>query len=403
MNPFNVLYSAIEQQFFYTLTRKIIGNVVFLLAIQVGFFIYVQKLLGEKADFWFAVFGLGLVLSFAFTIFYLCYLIVRPVNALLKTLKQINQKECDLSTRLPGFTYDEFRELSLQYNTFVTKLEATLADTNQHAQATVQAHQQTEAAVSNTIQSTQSQAQLVNTIVVSSTPVTEGLIRMQEQSAAVSTAMEENKAYAQSSTSNLDRMSLEINEIHTMLTSFSSTVAQLQTNANNIKTILKMVEEFSEQTNLLALNAAIEAARAGESGRGFAVVADEVRSLSHKVNDATRQIHSFIEAMDQLVTTTHGQSENLIEHSEVAKSTIAQTCATFKSMLSEFETNINQLHDIDQAIKDIGENQQKNQNAVNDIAGLTFNIEQDMQNVAAQVRQITSQTENVQQRLQQFI
>lgn len=408
MNVIKSIYAAIEKQFFFTLTRKIVGNLLFLFSVQIVFFVYARRLVelddvSSENIVWFYCLGLVLLLTFIFTAFYLCYLIVRPVNILLTTLKQINQNQCDLSTTLPGFTFDEFRELSQQYNTFVAKLAGTLADTYQHAQSMVEAHQQTEVAIQNTLSSSHSQAKLVGKIVATSAPVTDGLTHMQAQSSDLSSAMEENKNHARSSTQNLDSLSSGINEIHTMLSSFSSTVGELQNNANNIRQILKMVEEFSEQTNLLALNAAIEAARAGDSGRGFAVVADEVRTLSHKVNDATKQIHTFIEAMDQLVNTTHHQSEKLIEHSDKAKDTIADACQTFGKMLKDFEHNIGQLHTIDDSVQHVSENQKQNQLAVNDISGLTQNIELEMQHVDKQMRQITTQTLDIQHRLQQFI
>ena len=66
-----------------------------------------------------------------------------------------------------------------------------------------------------------------------------------------------------------------------MLGSFASTVDGLKENSENIRSILKMVEEFSDQTNLLALNAAIEAARAGEAGRGEYVLGSCTHRPSH--------------------------------------------------------------------------------------------------------------------------
>ncbi|WP_232784261.1 methyl-accepting chemotaxis protein [Moritella sp. Urea-trap-13] len=71
-------------------------------------------------------------------------------------------------------------------------------------------------------------------------------------------------------------------------------IKTLNTNMENVETIVASIHRIADQTNLLALNAAIEAARAGEKGRGFAVVADEVRNLSKQTQQALEQISNFL-------------------------------------------------------------------------------------------------------------
>ncbi|MGB1299188.1 MAG: methyl-accepting chemotaxis protein [Psychrobium sp.] len=91
----------------------------------------------------------------------------------------------------------------------------------------------------------------------------------------------------------------EIEKISTTVKATVSQVNVLQEKAREIGDIINVIRGISEQTNLLALNAAIEAARAGESGRGFAVVADEVRQLAQRTGDATGEIESMINQVQE--------------------------------------------------------------------------------------------------------
>jgi methyl-accepting chemotaxis protein len=101
-----------------------------------------------------------------------------------------------------------------------------------------------------------------------------------------------------------------MHSIATAVSDTSSTVTLLGDDSRRISQIVTVIDEIARKTNLLALNAAIEAARAGDQGRGFAVVAGEVRRLAESTAQATGEIASMIQGIQDRTRTAIASMES---------------------------------------------------------------------------------------------
>ncbi|WRG58531.1 methyl-accepting chemotaxis protein TlpB [Helicobacter pylori] len=168
----------------------------------------------------------------------------------------------------------------------------------------------------------------------------------------------------------------------------SSKVEQLSRNADDVKSILDIINDIADQTNLLALNAAIEAARAGEHGRGFAVVADEVRNLAGRTQKSLAEINSTIMVIVQEINDVSSQmnlnSQKMERLSDMSKS-VQETYEKMSSNLSSVILDSNQSmddyaksgHQIEAMVSDFAE--------VEKVASKTLADSSDILNIATHV------------------
>ncbi len=402
-------YDFIEKKFFFTLSRKIIGNIGFLFLFQIVN-VYLFYILISYPDTYQSTIKEIVVtlfifstLSFGFTIFYMHHLIVKPVQALLSNLNNINHTKGDLSTRLPAFSYDEFSELSTAYNTFSNNLSDLIQQVYLDAQGATKANQTVTNLVNESYQQAEQQKAMSENISDAVTQVSQSVLGIMNASEQVTSTNEKNQVHVKNTSKILLTSQQQIEEITQLLNHFSSTVKGLQDNADNVRNILKMVEGFADQTNLLALNAAIEAARAGEAGRGFAVVADEVRTLSAKVGDATQQISSFLNQMETLVGETHQESTNLITESSNMEKSISDTSDIFELMIRDFEENMTAFGVIMESVTSLELQQNNTTGFASEITSLSNDIQQRLQSTTEQATKAQSMAASTQQGLEQFV
>lgn len=132
----------------------------------------------------------------------------------------------------------------------------------------------------------------------------------------------------------------------------NSQIRGLADASNKIGEIVNLISEIAEQTNLLALNATIEAARAGDAGKGFAVVASEVKNLASQTANATEEIATQVQSIQQAVGGAVGAVERVssviermsgvtngiaaaVEEQSAATQEIARTTATVNGDATE--------------------------------------------------------------------
>jgi len=144
-------------------------------------------------------------------------------------------------------------------------------------------------------QEASSLAQVNQTLLDSSTHSADQLKEISETIHSFHTQTEQNADSARNA-ENLTKSAMDgSNDGRKKMERMVQAMETITKGSDEIKKIIRVIDDIAFQTNLLALNAAVEAARAGQHGKGFAVVAEEVRNLAARSAKAAKETADLIE------------------------------------------------------------------------------------------------------------
>ncbi len=256
-------------------------------------------------------------------------LITRNINTMLVSLKDIAQGEGDLTKRITQDSKDEIGDLIHWFNLFMDKLHESINEVVNSIAPLATVSDDLGTMTTKTSEITEQQSRATDEVTRSVDEMFSSVQNVAQNASSAADAAREADAEAKAGRSVVTQSVESINDLASEVERAANVIGKLESDTENVGTILDVIKGIAEQTNLLALNAAIEAARAGEQGRGFAVVADEVRTLASRTQDSTQEIQRVIE---ELQTAARSAAQVMSHSQEQAKSSVEQAAKTDASL-----------------------------------------------------------------------
>jgi len=419
------IYHGIEKRLFNSLTRKIAGNMLFLLlalcavyallwwehgAVSAAFNsaasldaagAAIANIHGSAQLGLLIIIGISVVIVLT-QIFFLRFMIVRPLQQITAIFEDIGSGDGDLSHDIPLTTHDEIRDLAHGFNHFMLKLRTIIGLVRQQGVQIAVRSASVGKQVQETTDIANRQGELTDAIFASSVESTGATNEIADNTQTIQASTSQQLEQARRSLERLQQANTHIIEVDDTLSDFVQTVAGLDEKSKGIETVVALIQSISNQTGLLALNAAVEAARAGEAGRGFAVVAEEVKNLATQVNNAASNISNTLHDMIEGVEQTQQGTALIAGHISSTKIVVEDSCEQFTTMVNDFEKTNDSLHRISASVEQLSAAANMVHTNISQVKQLSGTVAQAMTQASSYSGELNTTTQHMQETVSNF-
>jgi len=405
---FSKIANAIGQQDLTAKDKAIVDEVV-------------KQMLGARNT----IFILGIMISIIILItgYYLSRNITKSIYNTSKKFEELSHSGADLTLKLSVNSDDEIGNMTNGINKFISSLKKTIVNISElvHKNKALSFHLNSSAKdstfalknINDEILDLQNSSQeLLDVVNSASSSVKHIISAVNQLTSEVNTqfrAIEQSSAsteeimgsvsnvakISESRLSTMDTLASLIQNGGIKVEKTNVFIQEILAKAEDMMSMVDIINNIASQTNLLAMNASIEAAHAGDAGKGFSVVAHEIRNLAEETgSNADRIGESLKETRDKIYLASEAGNE-----SQQSFKVIRKEVDLFASSLKEVSLSMNELsiasNEILESVSTLVSTSNSVKEATNNIEDGTGNIENSITRVISASEKTSNVVKNV--------